>query len=117
MPGSQAKKGHLRTRVEINTPEFILSKYAIVVINTPEPEFCFFATKYTFVVNTHIDQDKINMTSKLFLSNQLSKQFHGSYYCSLIQTKNILKIHYLSMLRAIVEDELKIGDVCWIGLT
>ena len=43
MPGAQAKKGHLRTRVEINTPEFILSKYAIVVINTPEPEFCFLA--------------------------------------------------------------------------
>ena len=69
MPGSQAKYGHLRTRVEINTPELIFSKYAIVVINTPEPEFCFFTTKYTFVVNTHIDQDKIYMISKLILSN------------------------------------------------
>ena len=93
MPGAQAKKGHLRTRVEINTPEG------------------FFTTKYTFVVNTHIDQDKIYMILKLILSNYWLKQFHGSYYCSLIQTKNILKIHYLSMLRAIVEDELPIGDV------
>ena len=71
MPGSQAKKGHLRTRVEINTPELIFSKYAIVVINTPEPEFrFFFTTKYTFVVNTHIDQDKIYMILKLILSNK-----------------------------------------------
>ena len=68
-------------------------------------------------MNTHIDQDKIYMILKLILSNYWLKQFHGSYYCSLIQTKRHLKIHYLSMLSAIVEDVLKIGDVCWIGLT
>ena len=68
-------------------------------------------------MNTHIDQDKNNMILKRIHPINGQNNFMGRIIVLWSKQNDILKIHYLSMLRAIVEDELKIGDVCWIGLT